>query len=329
MCRGDAITAAELVKLSQHALLAPQLTRLVLIGDQRLGYLDHGGRALREHRGHLKPIRETETLRIAHPHDLLATGEWDAWQHECFRSELVQPFKQVFRELYVVTKQEKRDGTVSYRYAGQQVNPAQAYALWGERRWNVRDGVRKTFYDVGITASVGFTEGAGTPLQIEGLTLETVEFQKRDATEFMKLTAVPPRIFSEVMRDLDLVVSVAHLGAVDPEATASAVEMRGALLRETCQLLQLKNVSEKDSFALVDGELGKYRIHLGSGVVHKLPGGALCIVPVHAQHRGRLFLPFADDDPKTAEVISKVLLLARDSEIQDPMIVAQLRHLGG
>ena len=38
----------------------------------------------------------------------------------------------------------------------------------------------------------------------------------------------------------------------------------------------------------------------------------LCAVPVHAQHRGRLFLPFADDDPKTAEVISKTLLLAKD-----------------
>jgi len=28
---------------------------------------------------------------------------------------------------------------------------------------------------------------------------------------------VPPRLFSEVMRDLDLVVSVAHAGGVDPQ----------------------------------------------------------------------------------------------------------------
>jgi hypothetical protein len=64
---------------------------------------------------------------------------------------------------------------------------------------------------------------------------------------------------------------------------------------------------------------------LGSAVVHRQPGGALCIVPVGAQHRGRLFLPFADDDPRTAEVLSKVLLLARDWEIQDPSILEQLR----
>ena len=328
MCRGDSITSAELVQLSQHALLAPLLTRLVLAGDGVLGYPDKGGKALRDHRGKLEPIKKTETLRIAHSHDLLATGEWDAWQHECFRADRVQPFKQVYRELYVVTKQEKSDGTLSRRYAGQQVNPTQANALWGQRGWNVKDGVWKTFYDLGITAFVGFNDGITTPLEVEGLTIETVQFQERIATQPMKLLAVPPRIFSEVMRDLDLVVSVAHRGEVDPEASASTVEMRGNLLRETCQLLQFKNVRIKQNHALVDGELGQYSVHLGSAVVHKLPGGSLCIVPVHAQHRGRLFLPFADDDPKTAEVISKVLLLARDAEIQDPVILDQLRNRG-
>jgi hypothetical protein len=37
-----------------------------------------------------------------------------------------------------------------------------------------------------------------------------------------------------------------------------------------------------------------------------------------------LFLPFVDDDPRTAEVVSKVLLLARDSEIKDPTILEQI-----
>ena len=55
---------------------------------------------------------------------------------------------------------------------------------------------------------------------------------------------------------------------------------------------------------------------MGSAVVHRQPGGQLCIVPVHGQHRGRLFLPFVDDDPKTAEVVSKVLLLAKDTRDQ-------------
>ena len=37
--------------------------------------------------------------------------------------------------------------------------------------------------------------------------------------------------------------------------------------------------------------------------------------------------PFAPaDDPRTAEVIAKLLLLARDDEIQDPGILDQLRR---
>ncbi len=101
--------------------------------------------------------------------------------------------------------------------------------------------------------------------------------------------------------------------------------MRATLLRETCSLLGLRNVRIKETHALVDGTLGNYSVHLGSATVHRLPGGAVCLVAVPAQHRGRLFLPFADDDPRTAEVISKTILLARDAEIQDPTILEQLR----
>ncbi len=61
-----------------------------------------------------------------------------------------------------------------------------------------------------------------------------------------------------------------------------------------------------------------------SAIVYRQPGGSLCIIPVHAHHHGRIFLPFADDDPKTAVVISKVLLLARDNEIKDPSILEQI-----
>ena len=118
---------------------------------------------------------------------------------------------------------------------------------------------------------------------------------------------------------------MAHRGGVDPEASASTVEMRTALVEETCRLLKLGNVRVKDRYALVKGELGEYSVHLGSAVTRKMPGETLFIVPVHSQHRGRMFLPFADDDPRTAEVMSKVLLLARDREIKDPNILDQIR----
>jgi hypothetical protein len=326
MCRGDRFSGAELRHWCGHALLAPLLARLVISGDGIRGYPDKGGKALRDFRGKLEPVKLGEQLRLAHPHDLLEAGNWQDWQHECFRAERVQPFKQVFRELYVVTRQEKKDGAISHRYDGQQVQPTQALALFGTRGWDTRDGIFKVFHDAGLTASVQFQSGVTTPLEVEGWTLAGVCFTPRDEWKPIPLKTVPPRLFSEVMRDLDLVVSVAHAGGVDPEASASTVEMRLGLLRETCTLLGLKNVRLKATHALIDGELAQYSVHLASGVVHKMPGGSLCIVPVHAQHRGRLFLPFADDDPRTAEVLSKVLLLARDQEIQDPVILEQIRR---
>jgi len=141
----------------------------------------------------------------------------------------------------------------------------------------------------------------------------------------LPLDSIHPIVFSETMRDLDLVVSAAHAGRVDSEATASTTEMCAALIRETARLLKLVNITFAGDHVLIDGKLGEYSLHLGSGTVHRRPGGAICIIPVGSQHRGRLFRPFADDDPKTAEVVSKTLLLARDHQIKDPTILVQLR----
>nr|HQU82030.1 hypothetical protein [Pyrinomonadaceae bacterium] len=162
------------------------------------------------------------------------------------------------------------------------------------------------------------------PAEVESPTLETVEFHHLKNFQNVAFEEINPRIFSEVMRDIDLVVSVAHAGGVDAEASHSSIEMRNILLRETLRLFRLENVEISGNHAKIKGKMGDYSVHLGSAVVFKMPGTYLSILPVHSQQRGRIFLPFADDDPKSAELISKVLLLARDNEIQDPTILRQL-----
>ena len=127
------------------------------------------------------------------------------------------------------------------------------------------------------------------------------------------------------MRDLDLVVSVAHVGGVDPEASHSTVEMRISIATELAALLGLTNVSWVGSHAKIHGSLANYSVHMGSGVVHAEGAGMISILPVHAQARGRIFLPFADDDPRTAEIMSKIILLAEDKKIKDPSILTQIR----
>lgn len=330
MCRGDAFTASELGTLLEHPILAPSVARLVFVGDGTAGYPTEHGRALIDAAGAMHALGNTEEVRVAHPADLFARGDWSAWQRECFRAERVQPFKQVFRELYPITQGER--GTQrTRRYAGHQVNPRQALSLLGGRGWLVSpdEGVSRTFHDASLTARLSFEEPFFTPADIEGLTLDEVIFAKKGDATPLPLDQIPARVFSETMRDLDLVVSVAHSGGVDPEATASTVDMRGTLVGETCQLLGLDNVEIKSHHAIVRGELGTYSVHLGSAGVMLMPSTAIPIVAVHSQHRGRLFLPFADDDPRTAEVLAKVLLLARDKSIRDANILERIRSASG
>lgn len=325
--RGDTFSPDELAALFAHPMLAPMLdVTVVTTAEGVLGFPGRDARVLLGPDGQTRPA-DGSPLRLAHAVDLLESDEWHDWQRVCFTEQIRQPFKQVFRELYVLTDAERADGTRSQRYAGQQVKPQQAAALFGARGWIVQreEGALRTFHDERITVVVDVLGGWSTPADVEGMALEDVVFLPVGGGRPLPLTDVPPRLFSEVMRDIDLVVSVAHAGGVDPEASASTIEVRGALVRETAELLSLDNVELTDHHALVTGQLGSYSVHLGSGTVHRRPGNAVCIVPVGSQHRGRLFLPFVDDDPRTAEVVSKVVMLARDSDIRDPTVLEQLR----
>ena len=77
--------------------------------------------------------------------------------------------------------------------------------------------------------------------------------------------------------------------------------------------------------AIIKGKRAEYTVHLGSGVVHQKAGAEINILPVHSQHRGRIFLPFVDEDPKTAEIMSKIILFAEDTKIKDPFILEQIK----
>jgi hypothetical protein len=333
MIVGDQLTPDELARLMRHPVLAPQLRTLALVtAEGLLGPPDADGTALRTASGERLPL-DGSPIRVAHPLDLLHGGDWPAYQRLLFEAKLRQPFKQVFRELYTLTDAERGDSgrqtaVSSRRYAGHQVRASQALALLRARGW-VPDpdygGNTRTDHRLGITAWLELETPYYTPAEVADPTVEAIHFTRAGATQPLPLTDVPPRFFSEVMRDVDLVVSVAHSGGVDPETSQSTVAMRGDLVRETAELMSLDNVELTGHHVLIRGTLGSYSVHLGSGVVHQRPGNTVCVVPVSAQHRGRLFLPYVDDDPKSAEVVSKVLLLARDDRIKDPTILAQLR----
>lgn len=315
--------ADELETLMQNPVAAPIIGRLVLEQNGRFGFLKDN-RLVDANSGEI-PLNVDDALTVAHPYALWKAGIWADYQAYCFREQLVQPFRQVFRELYVKLPEEA-DASRSLRYAGNQIQPAKTVACLKTRRWiaDVDGGLQKVFYRENLVATIYALADWFSPADIEAPTLEYVAFYDRKTGACKPISEVPDVLFSEVMRDVDLAVSVAHAGGVDPETSHSTVEMRAALLELSIPLLKMENVKIVGHHAHIAGKRAEYTVHLGSGVVHIKGGTMLSILPVHSQHRGRIFLPFADDDPKTAEVLSKILLLSEDGKIKDPAILAQI-----
>ena len=319
---GATFSLAELRDLSKNPVVRPMLSKLVFRSEETLGFfngenvVDLCGDVLAD---------ENAVLTVAHPFHLYTSGQWSAFQEYLFDNQIIQPFRQVFRELYVKTADEL-GGFHSLRYTGNQIQPKKAAACLKERRWvaDVEAGLQKVYYRENIVATIFAMADWFTPADIEAPTLEYVAFFHRKTGEALKIDDIPEVIFSEVMRDVDMAVSVAHAGGVDPETSHSTVEMRAAILSFTLPLLRLNNVRVDGNHALVEGKLARYSIHLGSGVVHQIGGTMLSVLPVHSQHRGRIFLPFVDEDPKTAEIISKVILFSEDHKLKDPTILSQI-----
>jgi hypothetical protein len=326
MVNRDTFSFGEIRALMEHPVVSPLLAKLVFVsltGDGKEDGSPTASGAFCEFAGKL---RDASPVRIAHPFDLYTLGTWLDCQRYAFEQKLVQPFKQIFRELYLINEDEKDTKTVSRRYAGHQVQPKKTVALLKGRLWTVdyEEGLQRVYYRENLYVKLYAAADWFSPADAEAPTLETVEFFDRKTHKSVPLEKIPPAIFSEVMRDLDLVVSVAHVGGVDPEASHSTIEMRAAIVRELLRLLHVDNVTVEGRHAKITGKLGEYTVHLGSAQVHKMGRGAVNILAVPSQHRGRVFLPFADDDPRNAEVMSKIILLAEDETIKDPAILAQI-----
>lgn len=270
-------------------------------------------------------LSDDTKLTVAHPFHMYMAGKWHDIQKYVFDNKIVQPFKQVFRELYVKTEEEM-NMEHSLRYAGNQIQPKKTLGCLRSRHWvaDIEDGLQKVYYKENIVAQIYALADWFSPADIESPTLEWVVFSDRKTGKNMRIKDIPDIIFSEVMRDVDMAVSVAHAGGVDPETSHSTVEMRKAIAEFTMPLFRLTNVTFTKNHAVIEGKRANYTVHLGSGVVHQEAGPMINVLPVHSQRRGRIFLPFVDDDPKTSEVLTKILFFAEDNKIKDPYILGQI-----
>ena len=321
MQRRTPLAVDDVRAILSNPVVSPMFKKLVLLQDQQFGLPTAEGLAT------LDGVKKygKSPLLLAHPVDFNAAGLWAKWQSHLFAEKLVQPFKQVFRELYVPMPEESEQRE-SRRYSGYQIQVKQAAAALRSRGWNAsyEGGLQKVFLAQGICVSLYARADWFSPSDVEAPTIEYVRFSRTryvpDAPDF-QISNLDPLLYSEVMRDIDMAVSIAFVGGVDPETGQSTKELRAAIVRCTAELMKFANVSISGNHVYIKGMLANYTVHLGSGLVRQEGGTVIPIIPVHSQHRGRIYLPFMDEDPKTVEIISKVVLLAEDNKLKDPTIL--------
>jgi Domain of unknown function (DUF4132) len=287
-----------------------------------------------------------------------------AWRARLLAARIRQPFKQAFREVYIVTPAEAETGRYSNRFAAHILRYPQARALMTARRWGSNflgpfDGgdvgvAKRDFPSHGLRAEFwhGQLEAEFGIEAVQHCTTDQVRFLRlgppRTPEEVVPVGEVPAIVFSEAMRDVDLFVSVTSVGAdrnwqdggrreVPPldgywagywtgDLTATSIVRRDALERMLPGLAIADRLALEDRWLIVRGDLRTYRIHLGSGNILMEPSDTyLCIVPARGGAAERVFLPF-DDDPTLSVILSKAFMLAADKRITDPSIVSQIRR---
>lgn len=198
----------------------------------------------------LKPIElsnENTAIQLWHPIGR-ATEEVKAWRDWLDEQQIQQPFKQAYREVYLLTDAERSTRVYSNRYAAHVIRQHQFNALCALRGWKnklrlmVDDeypapslnlphwGLRAEFWVEGLGTDYGTdTNDSGVFLY---LSTDQVRFYRTDSAQRMahaagggyhpgyhaqdaeplSLDEIPALVFSEVMRDVDLFVGVGSVG---------------------------------------------------------------------------------------------------------------------
>ena len=331
----ETFTPQELKQLLAMPALREMMSRLIVMtADNQMGLLKPEEFSIELVNGELQPI--DTPVSLAHSYHLFQADQLAAWQRKLVHRRIKQPFKQVFRELYLITPAERETYNCSNRFGGHTVAINTTAKLLNGRGWkyDTDDIPRlcKTFD--GICAVFEFPDayhyfGGSHTITTDRIYFEPypmVDPRSNHEESWIPLEDIPPLIFSEVMRDADLAISVAARDG-DVHLSKEVFEQRSTLVTALLDDLGLSGVTIKGHFAHVQGKLANYRVHLGSAVIHIEPGHYLCVVPDGwGRKHDKLFLPFSDKDTKTSEVISKILLLLSDDKIKDETILHQIQR---
>ncbi len=345
----------------EHPLLAPLSRRLIwqlIENDRTTAFAILNGKLVKVDDSPLKIASpDSARVRLWHPIglDIQSITSWREWLQ---RHSITQPFKQAHREIYILTDAELATRTYSNRFAGHIVRQHQFVALCQQRGWKAKlqgswDGGDATptlqlpHWNLQAQFWIEMGNDANENFVANYLSTDQVRFYRAGEmlAEPLELTEIPALAFSEVMRDVDLFVSVTSVGN-DPgwddggpqaqyqdywndfsfgQLSESAETRREVIQRLLPRLKIASRCSISDKFLMVRGDLRTYKIHFRSGRILMEPNDQyLCIVPDRGPNTtNKLFLPFEGDNTLSI-IISKAFMLVDDKNITDPTIISQI-----
>ncbi|OAN13315.1 hypothetical protein A3K86_16820 [Photobacterium jeanii] len=307
-----------------------------------------------------EPISDNCTICLWHPIEA-SEEETLQWRHYILQQGLVQAIKQVFREIYLLTDAEVATHDHSLRMAAHIVRQHQFVTLARGRGWNAK---LMTFWDyesgdplayistplahLGMEARLHILEPYDNESNDMGvythMITDRVRFVDTNTEQDIAMSAIPPRALSEVLRDCDLFVGVATIGA-DPNwhperytqgyqdywHSYSFGELQGAATQRKAILETLlpglaigERCHIEGRFLHVKGNIREYKIHIGSTNILMSPNDSyLCIVPAR-KDTNKVMLPF-EGDSGFALLLSKAVMLAADDKIKDSTIISQIK----
>lgn len=309
-------------------------------------------------------IADFTTIKLWHP-ALSSAQTVEAWRAYLLEREIQQPFKQAYREVYILTAAEENTRSYSNRMAAHILKQHQFATLARGRGWSYQ---LIGAWDHGLQSQACYQELEELNLRAEYIILEMdagddwmnevgiwkyittdqVRFLDKDQGTVLDLAEVPPLAFSECMRDVDLFVGVSSIGN-DDQWTDSGGEVvrdywqryttrdltamgqnRKLILEQLIPRLKIRDVATvEEKYLVVKGQLRTYKIHIGSGNILMSPNDQyLCIVPGTYDKKNAAAGRYYlpfEGDRTLSIILSKAFLLAADKEIKDPTITRQIR----
>ena len=268
-----------------------------------------------------------ESFTIAHPIRLKEENLLAKAISYIVSNNIVQPFKQVLREIYFVNADEKSGDSIT-RYVGYNINLKKAVGALKSRLWGVSSdlGIRKVYRKDNLIAVLFREFDDFYYLDDADLNRELSKcfFISRDDYKIVKPIDVNPVIYSETLRDIDLMLTVSSNNLYDHELAMGTFDIRRKIVEVIIELLNIKNISFLKENIKIEGTFGNYVVNIKTGLVFKEGVGNIFIKTIE-NYNAPLLLDFIDEDPMTVDVITKVLMLSNDDLIKDVNILNEIR----